>query len=80
MIATVLTQELRKIVSEPILSFLTHVEVKQNDFAFLEPTKFIGAVYSHQEGNKLASKYGWKLKQDGQYYRRVVASPNQCQS
>ncbi|WP_410679248.1 carbamate kinase [Avibacterium paragallinarum] len=75
MIATVLTQELRKIVSEPILSFLTHVEVKQNDFAFLEPTKFIGAVYSRQEGNKLASKYGWKLKQDGQYYRRVVASP-----
>ncbi|OBW96120.1 carbamate kinase [Gallibacterium salpingitidis] len=75
MISTILIQELRKLVVQPVTSIITHVEVDVNDAAFLEPNKFIGGVYDKQEAESLAQQYHWQIKQDGQYYRRVVASP-----
>ncbi|OBX02401.1 carbamate kinase [Gallibacterium genomosp. 3] len=75
MISTMLIQELRKLVKLPITSIITHVEVNSSDEAFLEPNKFIGSVYGKEEAEKLAKKYHWQIKQDGNYYRRVVASP-----
>ncbi|AWX15446.1 carbamate kinase [Mergibacter septicus] len=75
MIATMLVQELQKICDKPITSILTHVEVDPNDLAFIEPTKFIGAVYDQTQAETLAKKYHWQIKADGNFYRRVVASP-----
>ena len=75
MIATMLVQELRKSSDCPIVSILTHVEVDAHDKAFNDPTKFIGAVYSEEEAKKLAEQYNWAIKADGDYFRRVVASP-----
>lgn len=75
MIGTMLIQELRKRVDIPIVSLLTHVEVDSNDTAFNDPNKFIGAVYSEKEAQTLAKQHNWTIKPDGQYFRRVVASP-----
>ncbi|WP_428774408.1 carbamate kinase [Vibrio sp.] len=75
MIATMLVQELRKRANKDIVSILTHVEVDANGPEFDDPTKFIGQVYSHEEALKLAEQYNWEIRADGQYYRRVVASP-----
>lgn len=75
MIATMLVQELRKSSESNIVSILTHVEVDSKDKAFEDPTKFIGAVYSKEEATKLAEQYNWSIKPDGEYFRRVVASP-----
>lgn len=58
---------------------LTRVEVSASDPAFLEPTKYIGPVYSPQDQAELEKQYGWKMKQDGQFVRRVVASPKPVQ-
>ncbi|MEV8631744.1 carbamate kinase [Streptosporangium sp. NPDC051023] len=45
------------------------------DPAFDNPTKFVGQVYDQAEAEKLAVEYGWTVKPDGQYWRRVVPSP-----
>ncbi|MGR5063592.1 carbamate kinase [Photobacterium sp. DNB22_13_2] len=58
---------------------LTRVEVSASDPAFSDPTKYIGPVYSPQDRTKLEEQYGWQMKQDGQYIRRVVASPKPVQ-
>lgn len=75
MIATMLVQELRKLVKKDITSILTHVEVDANDSAFENPSKFIGQVYSFEEATELAEKFNWVVRPDGEYYRRVVGSP-----
>ena len=49
--------------------------VDQKDLAFKLPTKFIGPVYNKQESEDLSNRYGWIMKEDGKFYRRVVASP-----
>ncbi|MCQ1060747.1 carbamate kinase [Photobacterium sp. ZSDE20] len=58
---------------------LTRVEVSASDPAFAAPTKYIGPVYSPQDRTKLEKQHGWKMKPDGQYIRRVVASPKPVQ-
>ncbi|MDT9693900.1 carbamate kinase, partial [Streptomyces sp. P9(2023)] len=50
-------------------------EVDANSPEFNDPTKFIGQVYSQEEALKLAEQYNWEVREDGKYYRRVVASP-----
>lgn len=75
MIGTMLVQELRKLVDKSITSILTHVEVDENDSAFAHPSKFIGQVYSFEEATKLAEKFNWIIRPDGEYYRRVIGSP-----
>lgn len=59
----------------PVSSVLTRVLVDTNDAAFQDPTKFIGPVYNEQEAAEMAQRYGWTMKQDGKYIRRVVPSP-----
>ena len=51
------------------------VEVDPDDPAFADPTKFIGPVYERAEAERLAAEKGWAIKQDGDKWRRVVASP-----
>ena len=72
MIAQRLDQQPR---TPPVSTLLTRIEVHADDPAFQTPGKFIGPVYAPKEETMLREKYGWQLKSDGQYIRRVVASP-----
>ncbi|MGF1874499.1 carbamate kinase [Photobacterium frigidiphilum] len=56
-------------------TLLTQVIVDENDPAFAEPNKFIGPVYDQQTAEDKAQQFGWTIKPDGQYWRRVVPSP-----
>ena len=38
-------------------------------------TKFVGPVYGPKEAHALAESLGWTVKPDGEYFRRVVPSP-----
>jgi carbamate kinase len=77
MIGYMIEQELGNILPEerPFASILTMVEVDPADPAFADPTKFIGPVYDRADADRLAAEKGWVFKQDGDRWRRVVASP-----
>ncbi|CAE8591229.1 unnamed protein product [Polarella glacialis] len=57
------------------VAMLTQVEVDPQDEAFNNPEKFVGPVYGAMEANALSQSLGWTIKRDGEYFRRVVASP-----
>lgn len=60
----------------PVVTMLTQMVVEQNDPAFQNPTKPIGAFYSKEEAEELEKTKGYSMKEDaGRGYRRVVASP-----
>ncbi len=77
MIGYVIERELGNLlpIERPFATLLTMVEVDPCDPAFDDPTKFIGPVYVKSESERLATSMGWTFKRDGQYYRRVVPSP-----
>lgn len=78
MIGYVLEQELGNLMPAEVsfATILTMVEVDARDPAFGNPTKFVGPVYHKTEVDVLAaSEGGWVFKQDGDYWRRVVPSP-----
>jgi len=77
MIGYMIEQELGNIlpIEVPIASILTMVEVDPDDPAFNNPTKPIGPIYSKEEAETLENNKGWTIKKDGEYWRRVVASP-----
>ena len=77
MIGYMIEQELGNIlpIEVPIASILTMVEVDPDDPAFNNPTKPIGPIYSKEEAETLRNNKGWRIKKDGEYWRRVVASP-----
>ena len=56
-------------------TLLTLIEVDAADPAFRHPSKPIGPVYGETEARKLARDKSWSIAQDGDYFRRVVASP-----
>ncbi len=60
----------------PVATVITQVIVDEADPAFQKPTKPIGAFYSKEESDHLASTKGFTMVEDaGRGYRRVVASP-----
>ena len=59
----------------PFATLLTMIEVDPKDPAFANPTKFIGPVYTKEVADRLAAEKSWVFKQDGDMWRRVVASP-----
>lgn len=75
MIGFAIAQELTANSSAPITTLMTRVEVDPNDDAFASPGKYIGPVYPPEQQAELQTRYGWQMKADGQYIRRVVASP-----
>ena len=77
MIGYMVEQELGNLLpfERPFATMLTMVEVDPGDPAFDDPTKFIGPVYAKGEADRLAAEKGWIFKQDGDHWRRVVASP-----
>lgn len=77
MIGYMIQQELSNVLPKgtSIATLLTQVEVDLDDEAFSKPTKPIGPVYSQEEAKALAENKGWTIAQDGENFRRVVASP-----
>jgi carbamate kinase len=76
MIGYLLVQALRNALPErDVVAVLTQVVVDADDVAFGQPTKPIGPVYSEREARAFAGERGWTVARDGQYFRRVVASP-----
>lgn len=77
MIGYMIEQELKNVLpeSKQIATVLTMVEVDPTDAAFNEPTKFVGPVYDKPQALHLANEKNWAMKQDGENWRRVVASP-----
>jgi len=77
MIGYMIEQELGNLLpfEVPFATVLTMVEVDREDPGFKNPTKFIGPVYAEAEAKRLQSEKGWVMKQDGDKWRRVVASP-----
>lgn len=59
----------------PVTTLMTRVEVDPQDEAFAAPGKYIGPVYQPDQQVELEQRYGWTMKADGQYIRRVVPSP-----
>jgi carbamate kinase len=76
LIGYLLEQELGNEVPErPVVSLLTQVVVDALDPGFRAPTKPIGPEYTESEARRLTTERGWTMGQDGDAWRRVVASP-----
>jgi carbamate kinase len=77
MIGYMLEQELGNLLpfEQPLATLLTMVEVDAADPGFQNPTKFVGPVYEQAEADRIRTEKGWVFKQDGEKWRRVVASP-----
>jgi carbamate kinase len=60
----------------PFATILTMVEVDSDDPGFSNPTKFVGPLYSKEDAERIAAAKGWSFRQDGDDWRRVVASPS----
>lgn len=76
MFAQALSRALKNIAPDrQIASIITQSEVDPEDPAFQNPTKFIGAMMTEEEADEARRNRGWTVKQDGDGYRRVVASP-----
>lgn len=58
-----------------VAAMVNQTLVDAEDPAFANPTKFVGEVYDEATAKTLAEERGWTVKPDGQYYRRVVGSP-----
>jgi carbamate kinase len=77
MIGYMLEQELGNLLpaEQPLATVLTMIEVDPSDPAFQDPTKFVGPVYGAEQAEAIAGEKGWAMKRDGEYWRRVVPSP-----
>ena len=76
MIGYLIEQELGSLLPErTIATVLTMVEVDPDDPAFGDPTKPIGPVYNETEAARIRAEGRWAIARDGEYWRRVVASP-----
>jgi carbamate kinase len=77
MIGYIIEQELENALdhSHAVATLLTQIVVDAKDPAFQTPTKFIGPVYDRDEAESRAKAAGWSIAQDGDKWRRVVASP-----
>ena len=77
MIGYIIEQELENALdhSHAVATLLTQIVVDASDPAFQNPTKFIGPVYDRDKAETRAKAAGWSIAQDGDKWRRVVASP-----
>lgn len=75
MIGYLIVQALRATTDASVVAVLTEVVVGADDPAFGRPTKPIGPVYDVEDAHRLAAEHAWDIAPDGQYFRRVVASP-----
>ncbi len=60
----------------PVATIISQVVVADDDPAFQNPTKPIGAFYTEAEARSIEAEKGYMMKEDaGRGWRRVVASP-----
>jgi len=59
-----------------VAALLTRTVVNGDDPGFVNPTKFVGPVHSADRAHALEATNGWTVGQDGDGWRRVVASPD----
>ena len=65
----------RKIKKE-VVTLITEVIVDENDPAFENPSKPIGAFYSEEEARQIMAEKGYVMVEDaGRGWRRIVSSP-----
>jgi carbamate kinase len=62
--------------SQRVVALVTQTLVSDDDPAFEHPTKFVGIGYSESEAHRLAALNHWTIAQDGERWRRIVASPD----
>lgn len=80
MIGVMMVEELKNLLPEKeFVNLVTRTVVSATDPAFDQPSKFIGPVLSKEEALVLAKEKGWVIKPDGEFYRRVIASPEPIQ-
>ena len=58
-----------------VAAIINQTLVMESDPAFDNPTKFVGQVYDEADARRLAEERGWVMKRDGEWFRRVVGSP-----
>jgi carbamate kinase len=77
MIGYLIEDELRDRLegAREVATLLTQVVVDATDPAFSNPTKPIGPVWTETVARRFASERGWSVAADGEYWRRVVPSP-----
>jgi carbamate kinase len=77
MIGYMIEQEMANLMpsDRQFATVLTMIEVNRDDPAFANPTKFVGPVYVKSEADQIVAEKGWKIKKDGEGWRRVVPSP-----
>ncbi len=77
MIGAIFEQELRNCMpNRQVCTVLTQTLVHTDDPAFAKPDKFVGQVYDKATAKTVQQQNPhWVMKADGQYMRRVVASP-----
>ena len=77
MIGAIFEQELRnQLPGRNICTISTQTLIDTSDSAFQNPDKFVGPVYNNQECQQvMAENPDWSIKKDGEFYRRVVPSP-----
>ena len=76
MIGYLLAQALQNhLPDRDVVTVETQVLVDAHDPAFHEPSKPIGPVYEEADARRLAYERGWTVAPDGEFYRRVVPSP-----
>jgi carbamate kinase len=62
-------------LSRRAVTLVTQTVVDAADPAFDVPTKYVGGGYPEQRAREFALTSGWSVHQDGDEWRRVVASP-----
>ena len=62
-------------VSREVVTVITQVLVDPDDPLTSEPAKPIGRILDHATGRKLASQFGWTMRETGDGLRRLVPSP-----
>lgn len=63
-------------MAKSAVAVVTQVLVDENDPAFANPTKPVGAFYTKEQADKLAAEKGYTMVEDaGRGYRQVVPSP-----
>lgn len=63
-------------INKEVATVVTQVLVDENDKAFQNPTKPVGAFYDKETAEKIANEKGFTMVEDaGRGYRRVVPSP-----
>lgn len=76
-ISNVLVREGVRDSVKGVVAVVNQVEVRRDDPAWTNPTKYVGSWYTEEEAKKLAAEKGWVFKPDPRGgYRRVVPSPN----